>query len=162
MAPAERASDPQAHLQHALDVSIHFLARRDRTVLEVRRHLEGKRIGPATIDAALKELQRQGHLDDARYARRFAEDRRALDSWGPDRIERRLLAAGVAPELVAAALADGDQESQLHAAVELLRRRFAQPPASDRDRDRALGVLVRKGYAADVAYDAIRAFERDG
>ena len=71
-------------------------------------------------------------------------------------------AAGVAPEVVAAALADGDRESQLRAAVELLRHRFAQPPASDRERDRALGVLVRKGYAADVAHEAIRAFERDG
>ena len=43
----------------------------------------------------------------------------------------------------------------------MLRRRFAQPPAHDRERDRALGLLVRKGYELELAYDAVRAFERD-
>ena len=35
----------------------------------------------------------QGYLDDARYAQRFAEDRRTLDAWGAERIERRLRTA---------------------------------------------------------------------
>ena len=38
------------------------------------------------------ELRHLGYLDDARYAQRFAEDRRTLDAWGAERIERRLLA----------------------------------------------------------------------
>ena len=38
----------------------------------------------------------------------------------------------------------------------LLRRRFPDPPATPRDRDRALGVLVRKGYELELAHDAIR------
>jgi regulatory protein len=35
------------------------------------------------------------------------------------------------------------------------------PPQSDRDRERALGMLVRKGYDLDLAYDVVRAFERE-
>jgi regulatory protein len=31
-------------------------------------------------------------------------------------------------------------------------------PETDRDRDRALGFLVRKGYELELAYDAIRAY----
>ena len=50
---------------------------------------------------------------------------------------------------------------ELEAALAVLRRRFAQPPRHDRERDRALGLLVRKGYELDLAYDAVRAFERD-
>jgi regulatory protein len=34
-------------------------------------------------------------------------------------------------------------------------------PDTDRDRDRALGMLVRKGYELDLAYDAVRALGRD-
>jgi len=159
---AERAADPQARLQRALDFGYRLLGRRDRTVAELRRHLASKAVEPSTIDVAIAELARQGYLDDARYARRFAEDRRALDDWGPDRIERKLLVAGVAPEHIAAALCARDGESELEAAVELLRRRCHDVPGSDRERERALGMLVRKGYDLDLAYDAVRAFERTG
>ena len=157
----QRASDPQAQLQEALDLSFSYLGHRDRTVAEVRRHLERKRVEPAGIDAALAELGRMDYLDDARFAQRFAEDRRRLDAWGNDRIERRLLALGVAPDTIASALG-GDGHDELDTALALLRRRIRRPPASDRDRERALGLLARRGYDVEVAYDAVRAFERDG
>jgi regulatory protein len=156
----ERASDPQAQLQDALDLSFAYLGHRDRTVAEVRRHLERKRVEPAGIDGAIAELRRQGYLDDARFARRFAEDRRRLDAWGVERIERRLVALGVDPGLAAAA-ADGDGHDELEAAVALLRRRLRTAPRTDRDRERALGLLVRRGYELELAYDAVRALERD-
>jgi regulatory protein len=157
MAPAT-AED---RLQHALDLAYRYLGRRDRTILEVRRHLEGKRVEPSAIDGALSELQDSGYLDDARYAQRFAEDRRELDDWGADRIARRLQAAGVGEDEVAAALGGRDAHSERDAAVALLRRKLRVAPDSDRERERALGILVRKGYALDLAYEAVRAFERE-
>ena len=44
----------------------------------------------------------------------------------------------------------------MDAALALLRRRFPDPPATPRDCERALGVLVRKGYELELAHDAIR------
>jgi regulatory protein len=157
---AERAVDPEARLQHALDLSYRYLGFRDRTVLEVRRHLEAKRVEPDTIEQTVAELQEQGYLDDARFARRFVEDRRALDHWGNERIERKLVSSGVGADLVEAALADRDDGGELEAARTVLARRFREPPETDRDRERALGFLVRKGYELEVAYDAIRAYGR--
>ncbi len=154
---SERPS-PEARLQRALDAAYRHLGKRDRTEAEVRRHLAAREIDEASIDGAVEALVRQGYLDDARYARTFAEDRRALDDWGPERIERRLLALGVAPELIASALAERDGADELHAAVALLRRRFREIPATDRERERALGLLARKGYDLELAYDAVRAF----
>jgi regulatory protein len=151
----------EGRLLQALDLAYRYLGRRDRTVLEVRRHLEGKRVEPSTIDEALRELGDSGYLDDARYAQRFAEDRRELDDWGADRIARRLQAAGVAEADIAAALAGREDGSEREAALALLRRRLRSAPASDRERERALGLLVRKGYDLDLAYEAVRAFERE-
>jgi regulatory protein len=159
---AERAVDPEVRLQHALDLSYRYLGFRDRTVLEVRRHLEAKRVEPDTIEQAVAELSELGYLDDARFARRFTEDRRTLDHWGNERIERKLAAAGIDAELIASALADGDAaESQFDAALAILTRRFRTPPETERERERALGFLVRKGYELETAYDAIRAYGRD-
>src|SRR5439155_343804 len=102
-----------------------------------------------------------GYVDDRRFARQFAEDRRRLDSWGSDRIERRLRELGVDRELIAAALAEQEGPGELEAAVALLRRRFPVAPEGDRERDRALGLLVRRGYELELAYDAIRALGRE-
>jgi regulatory protein len=163
---AERALDPEARLQHALDLSYRYLGFRDRTVLEVRRHLEAKRVEPDTIEQTVAELSAQGYLDDARFARRFAEDRRTLDHWGNERIERKLIAAGVDGATISTALhapdtMTGETHSEFDAALSTLTRRFRTPPETDRDRDRALGFLVRKGYELELAYDVIRAYGRD-
>lgn len=149
-----------ARLQHALDLAYRYLGHRDRTVVEMRRHLEAKRVEPDTIDEAVAELGEQGYLDDARFARRFTEDRRTLDGWGDERIERRLVALGLDRDTIAAALAVRDGETELEAALRVLQRRFRTVPETDRDRERALGFLVRKGYDLELAYDAIRAYGR--
>jgi len=152
----ERVPDPETRLQHARDLAWRLLDRRDRTIAELRQKLTDKRVEPGLIDRVVDELTESGYLDDARYAERFTEDRRRLDAWGPERIERRLRSLGVEREHIEAALGDRESEDELAAALELLRRRFPARPETPRERDRALGVLVRKGYGSELAYDALR------
>jgi len=137
-----------------------LLNRRDRTVAEVRLHLERKDVSPEAIDRVVAELAEQGYLDDARFARRFADDKRLLEQWGRARIERRLLALGVDRELIGAALAEETPQGELEAALGVLRRRFSSPPADAGAHRRALGILARKGYDLEIAGDAIRAYRR--
>ena len=147
-------------LDDALGRAYRFLGQRDRSVAEVRKHLLGRNVGEATVEEAIAELAVQGYLDDARLAQRFTEDRRSLDSWGSERIERRLSELGVDRELIAAALTAGEG-GELDAAVDFLHRRFPVAPENDRERDRALKMLVRKGYALELAYDAVNAVSRE-
>ena len=151
-----RLEDPEAQLQHARDEAWKALNRRERTVAEMARLLAAKRVEPAAIDAVVAELLEQGYLDDESYARRFADDRRRLDAWGAERIERKLLSLGIGRELIAAAVGERDHAGELDAALEILARRFPEPPRTPRDRDRALGMLVRKGYELELAHDALR------
>lgn len=154
--PAERLADPEIRLQRARDLAWGALNRREHTVAEMERVLERKRVEPEAIAAVLQELSEGGWLDDAGYARRFAEDRRNLDGWGAERIARRLRSLGVGGEDIAAAVGARPGEEELEAAVELLRRRFPAPPADPREAQRALGMLVRKGYELELAHDALR------
>jgi regulatory protein len=126
----------------------------------MRRYLEGKRVEPPEIEAALGSLREQGYLDDARFARRFAEDKRSLEHWGAERIERRLLARGVERELARAALGEEAAGEEGATALALLRRRFPEPPRDRRERERAFGVLVRRGYEAEFAAELLRAYAR--
>ena len=157
-APAGERGDPASRLEHARALAWRALNRRERTELELRNLLAEKRVAPEEAQVVVGELLEGGFVDDAAFAQRFADDRRRLDAWGAERIEQRLRRLGVAPEHIAAAVGEQDHETELEAAVALLRRRFPAVPTTARERDRALGVLVRKGYGLELAYDALRHF----
>jgi len=154
--------DPE-RLARVLELAYRYLNSRDRTVHEMRRHLARGGAGADEIDSAVQVLVDRGHLDDARFARLFAHDKCLLEQWGSDRIARTLLERGLERELVEAALehAACESESELERAVALLQRRFPTPPRDRREQGRALGVLARKGYGAELAVQALAAHTRD-
>lgn len=122
----------------------------------MRTWLERKRVGPEAIEHAVEELTAAGFLDDARFAERYAEDKRGIELWGTERIQRDLLRRGVPSQLVEEVISARHRENELEAAVHLLSERIA-PPVDDRERDKAWRLLIRKGYEPDLAYDAVRA-----
>jgi regulatory protein len=144
----------------ALELAQRALGRRERSSAELRSWLAARGIAEDEADAVIAHLEGVGQLDDARFARRYAEDKRELAGWGAERIREALLARGVAPEHIEAAVATDGPAEQRERAVELLVRR-AEPLDEERTRARALGYLTRKGYSYEVAHDAIRAFERE-
>jgi regulatory protein len=181
----------------ALELAYRYLSRRERTVREVRQYLLGRDLDSTAVEAALVELTECGYLDDARYARIFAQDRRALEQWGNARIRRALLARGIQRDLVEEALReeaevdrtlgggldrtlefgvdrtlgegvdrsldvdfDPRPDGELGRALALLERRFPSPPSDRRERQRAMGVLIRRGYEPELASDALAAYSR--
>jgi regulatory protein len=143
--------------QRAVDLAYRALGQRERTVAELKAYLEGKRVEPEAIGHAVAELTEAGFLDDDRFAERFAEDKRTLERWGSDRIERVLRRRGVPSDAVDAAVGAQDHSAELSAALAVLAERLPEPPADERGRDRAWRMLVRKGYGPELAYDAVRA-----
>jgi regulatory protein len=154
------AQPARSEFERALDLAHRAIGQRERTICELRTLLELKRVGPEAIDAAVAELCKEGLLDDARYARCFAEDKRELERWGSERIARALHRRGIAPDLIEAAVADRGRDAELTTALLLLKQRLGAPPGDDRQRDRAWRLLVRRGYAPEIAYDAVREYER--
>jgi regulatory protein len=150
-------------LQRALELSYGYLNLRDRTEAEVRGQLERKGVAAAIAERALATLIDQGYVNDGRFARYFTHDKRELEGWGAERIRRGLGARGIDPDLIESAVEETRTPGggELTRALEVLRRRFPVPPGDRRQRDRALGVLLRKGYDTDLALEALSAYARD-
>jgi len=113
----------------------------------------------AEVEEVIALLVEAGAIDDAGFARRYAEDKRNLAGWGPDRISTALRGRGVPSDQIEAALGGEDEEDQLRRAVALLGDR-GMSCGSVRERERALGLLVRRGYPLELAYEAVRQVER--
>ena len=157
-----RPADPERERERAIQLGYRAVGSRDRTVAELRTFLERKRVEPDAIADAVEELTAAGFLDDARFARRFAEDKRELERWGTERIARDLHRRGIAPDLIERVVADRTREAELGTALLLLEQRLPAAPRDDRERDRAWRLLVRRGYDAEVAYEAVRRHEGPG
>lgn len=164
-----RSRLPDSSSGRALELAYRFIDRRERTEAEVRRRLEQAELPVDDVEAAVAELIELGYLNDARFARLFAQDKRQLEGWGAGRITRTLIERGLDRELVTEALGpgasagadeDADEGGELRRALAVLQRRFPDPPREARERERALGVLYRKGYDSEVAHDALRAWAR--
>ncbi len=156
-----------AELTRALDLAYAHVNRRERTVAEVRSQLERKGVSDRHAEEAVRTLIEQHLLDDERFARMFVSDKRELEQWGSERIRRGLAQRGVERELAERAIAEasvvdrsGDGDGELQRALDLLHRRFPEPPQDRRERDRALGVLLRKGYESELAIEAVNAHAR--
>jgi regulatory protein len=143
-----------------LSLALEALGRKERTVAELGEWLRGRGIEPERADEVVEGLIEDGVLDDTRYARRYAEDKRELQGWGSERIRAALLERGISGDDVEMALGDGGAEAEIDLAVQLLRDRSA-PVEQPAERQRALGLLARRGYEAEVAYEAIRRARSD-
>jgi regulatory protein len=140
----------------AYELALRALNYKERTESELRSWLGEREVEAGEIDEVIALLVEAGAIDDASFARRYAEDKRELAGWGPDRITRALAGRGVSRELIEAALAGDDEDAQLMRAAGLLRDRGLSCE-TERERERALGLLVRRGFPLELAYDAVRA-----
>jgi len=141
----------------ALGLAYRYLSRRERSVAELRAHLESRHVDAATADEVVQALTGQGYLDDRRFAGLFAQDKRELDDWGDERIRRGLTARGIDPELIEQVLSEGGgEEAERDRALGVLRRRMPGLQPGRRERERALGLLLRRGYGYELADEAVR------
>jgi regulatory protein len=146
--------------EDAYALALKALGAKERTEAELADWLRGRGVEEAELAEVLARLVEEGMLDDERFARRYAEDKRELASWGPERIREALAARGVAAEHIDSALAGDDGDAQLERAVALLRDRELACE-TDPERNRALGLLARRGFPLELGYEAVRIAERD-
>lgn len=131
------------------------LGRKALTEAEMREWLANREVEEEEAERVISFLTENLALDDRAFAVAFASDKRELSGWGKDRIREVLLRRGVERRLVEEALSPDAGESEVDRAVRVLKERGADL-GDDRGRQRALGLLARRGYDAEEAYAAIR------
>ncbi len=146
-------------MEDPYELALRALGYKERTESELRSWLAEREVAEVEIEEVIALLMEAGAIDDESFARRYAEDKRQLAGWGPDRISAALQGRGVAPEHIDAALVEDDGDALLERALTLLGDR-GMGCESGRERERALGLLVRRGYPLELAYEAVRSVER--
>ena len=131
-----------------------MISRKERTAAEVSGWLAERGAGPEEIEGILERLTALELVDDEKFALLYTEDKRNIAGWGSERIERTLIERGIPSATARVAVAAGADED-VGRAVAVLRDRGGDLE-DERDRQRALGLLARRGFSSEDAYEAIR------
>ncbi len=137
-APTE---DPQA----ALAAALRLLARREHSVLELRRKLEQRGWQGGPLDEVLDSLVDQNLLSDRRFAEVYTRTR-IERGYGPLRIRAELRERGIDAALAEAALEAEAPDWSEQARDARLRRFGEAPPADFREKARQMRFLQRRGF----------------
>lgn len=147
---ADRDQKPDAYGK-----ALGLLVRREYSRRELTRKLRERGIDPQDSGAALDRLAERGFQDDDRFAGAFARTR-ASAGYGPVRIRAELVGHGLGQEQIDAALDSCECDWDL-AACELAARRYAGKNLADVAlRRKAIDFLLRRGFAQNSAYAAVR------
>ena len=156
---AAPSRDLMAKPEDPYELALKALGHKERTEAELAEWLRARGVAEEDLATVLERLHEAGAIDDDRFARRFAEDKRELRGWGPDRIAEALRARGVNETLIEVAVEAEGAEALLGRAIELLEL-SGVAPCDEASRAKALALLARRGFPLEVAYDAVRALER--
>jgi len=140
--------------------ALRLLTGRDYTVARIRQKLLTRTVDGQDTEALILRLQREGWLDDSRYAERFAEsavtDGRFYGARLRQEMRRRGFSADVVNEVVTPLMAGSDEISEIRAAMERRYPGFSYSEASDRDKRRVVSFLQRRGFGLSAIFRALR------
>jgi regulatory protein len=138
--------------------ALRLLARREHARAELARKLKPHAESDEALAALLDDLTARRLLSDERYVEMRLNARAAR--YGNARLAYELRTQGVADELVAAALATGDDE--LSRARAAWQRKFGDRATDDGDRARQMRFLLSRGFSGETVRRVLRGdFEDD-
>jgi regulatory protein len=140
--------------REAMEAAIALLARRPRSEREMRRRLAQRRLPPTLVEDTIERLRTLNLIDDAAFARFWAETRDRTSPRGRRLVTQELRTQGVEASVASTAteeLCDAD------AAYRLASRRLRALADADYQtfRSRLGGQLQRRGFGWDVVQSTI-------
>ena len=142
------------------DCALRVLALRDHSEAELRRKLKEKGYDEEGIAGSVARLKELGYLDDARFARGFAQSAIRNGRGYGARLKLELSRRGVAAATVQDTLAQIGQEfGEAEVLARTIERRypgFDPASATDKEKRRVVGYLQRKGFTLAAILAGLR------
>jgi len=136
-----------------------ILSRRDHSRTELFRKGRQKGYSDEALEIALDELEQLDLIDDAAFARQFAESKRRINRWGPEKIRAALREKGVpdtdAETAAHTAFDEVDLDKTLEHLVLKRKARFLRESDPMKRRKKVYDYLVRKGYRPNSVMQCI-------
>lgn len=149
------------------DYAIGALARRSRSVAELKRLLRNRveadtELGRTLVELIIVRLKDHGYLNDARYAAAYSSYRRDNEKFGRARIVTDLKAKGVHADVIEKAVASAYTEvKEEDLARAYLRRKRFEKPQDQKQAARIFRNLMRAGFTSKTIFSILKNWNVD-
>lgn len=153
------ATEPATHEEQARAVCLRLLTVRARTRAELAEKLTTKGFPDAVVDSVLGRLADVGLVDDEDFAEQWVRSRQVNAGKGKRALATELRTKGVDDEVISAALADIDPDSERARAAQFVADKLRRERLTDDDTKiarRLVGMLARRGYNQSMAFDVVK------
>ena len=149
------------------EYAVGALARRMRTVAEIKRLLRNKveadtEIGKTLVELVTVRLKDQGYLNDSKYAAAYSSFRRDNEKFGRQRVITDLKSKGVHGDVIEKAVSSVyDEVNEEKLARDYLRRKRLQKPGDQKQAARIFRQLVRAGFRPKTIFTILKKWDVD-
>lgn len=138
--------------------ALRLLSFRPRSVEELRQRLRLKKYPAEAVQETIDMLTKQGLLNDALFAKMFANSKIYERPVGKRQLEIDLKKKGLAAPLIRETLGGLEDYDEKKTAMDLARERFLRMEglSDEKKKARLFGFLKRRGFSNDAIFGAIR------
>jgi regulatory protein len=157
--PDDRPPEPEADPEEvARTICLRMLTHRPCTRAELATELRRRGVPGDAAEAVLGRFDDVGLVDDRAFATAWVERQRRTRGLSRRALATELRRKGVADDDVAEAVSSVSDDDERRRAAELVARKLSSVRSLERDKqvNRLVGMLARKGYGAGVAYAVVR------
>ena len=150
------------------DYAVASLARRMRTVAELKRQMRARIEGPESeyaetlVELVIRRLKDQGYLNDSDYAAYYSSMRRDNQKFGRGRVITELKTRGVHAAVIEQAVdAAYDGVNEEKQARDDLRRKRMEKPRDQKQTARIFRQLTRAGFRTKTIFTILKKWDVD-
>ncbi|HEV2402427.1 MAG TPA: regulatory protein RecX [Candidatus Sulfotelmatobacter sp.] len=150
------------------DYAVGALARRMRTVAELKRLMRGRIEEPESeyaetlVELVIRRLKDQGYLNDSKYAAYYSSMRRDNQKFGRARVITELKTRGVHGAVIDKAVDDAfGAVNEEKLAREYLRKKRMVKPRDQKETARIFRQLMRAGFRSKTIFAILKKWDVD-
>jgi regulatory protein len=155
--PIEEMSDVEV-ASFAREILVRKLTDRAHSRADLAQTLAQKHVPDEVAGAVLDKFEAAGLINDEEFARSWVQSRQRSKGLARKVLAMELRRKGVGEEIAEEALSGLDPEAERQAAHELVQKKLRTMRDLDQQVQirRLTGLLARKGYSPQVAFDVVR------
>jgi len=136
----------------------HYCGYQERCIRDVAEKLKDWTVQKKRIPGLINQLQKEGYLNEERFAKAFARGKFRLNKWGRQKIDFELKIRGIPELMIMGGLTSIDETEYYQVLKEMILRKQKEfKPEKDLNiREKILNFALGKGYEMDLILNLMK------
>jgi regulatory protein len=136
----------------------YFCSYQERCIRDTEEKLRDWAVQKKLVPSIIDQLQKEGYIDEERYAKVFAGSKFRLNKWGRQKIEFELWLKRIPEELIHKGLEEIDEDEYQKVLKDLIlkKQKEIKPDKDFNVREKIINFVHNKGYEMELIISALK------